>query len=146
MRGLWRGTGPTVVRLSLGAGINFVVLEKLKHLMLEHLPRTAGQLDWLQAALVGGELDSTSLLATPQQLLMHVTRTHLFSTFAGLGQPVSNDVMAPGPVGSVAVLMHTVREKGFIVQGSACITVPTTLAWCTLQACLAPCQLPPCHR
>jgi hypothetical protein len=55
VRGLWRGTGPTVVRLSLGAGINFVVLEKLKHLMLEHLPRTAGQLDWLQAALVGGE-------------------------------------------------------------------------------------------
>jgi hypothetical protein len=60
-----------VVRLSLGAGINFVVLEKLKHLMLEHLPRTAGQLDWLQAALVGGEPDSTSLTAARQQLLMH---------------------------------------------------------------------------
>lgn len=33
-RGMWRGTGPTVVRLSLGAGINFVVLEKLKAFML----------------------------------------------------------------------------------------------------------------
>jgi len=34
LKGMWRGTGPTVVRLSLGAGINFVVLEKLKHAML----------------------------------------------------------------------------------------------------------------
>lgn len=32
---MWRGTGPTVVRLSLGAGINFVVLEKLKAIMLQ---------------------------------------------------------------------------------------------------------------
>lgn len=31
---MWRGTGPTVLRLSLGAGINFVVLEKLKATML----------------------------------------------------------------------------------------------------------------
>jgi solute carrier family 25 protein 38 len=34
VRGMWRGTGPTVVRLSLGAGLNFVVLEKLKAAML----------------------------------------------------------------------------------------------------------------
>jgi solute carrier family 25 protein 38 len=29
-RGLWRGTGPTVVRLSAGAALNFVALERLK--------------------------------------------------------------------------------------------------------------------
>jgi hypothetical protein len=40
VRGMWRGTGPTVVRLSLGAGINFVVLEKLKAAML-HVSRGA---------------------------------------------------------------------------------------------------------
>ena len=33
-RGMWRGTGPTVVRLSLGAAINFVALEKIKAAML----------------------------------------------------------------------------------------------------------------
>jgi hypothetical protein len=56
VRGLWRGTGPTVVRLSFGAGINFVALEKLKHFMLDVLPHASGQLGYLQAAAVGGEL------------------------------------------------------------------------------------------
>jgi hypothetical protein len=55
VRGLWRGTGPTVVRLSFGAGINFVALEKLKHFMLDVLPHASGQLGYLQAAAVGGE-------------------------------------------------------------------------------------------
>jgi len=54
VRELWRGTGPTVVRLSVGAGINFVVLERLKHLVLDVLPHTSGQLGYLQAAAVGG--------------------------------------------------------------------------------------------
>lgn len=54
-RGLWRGTGPTVVRLAFGAGINFVALENLKHFMLEVLPQGSGQLGYLQAAAVGGE-------------------------------------------------------------------------------------------
>ncbi|KAI8475689.1 MAG: mitochondrial carrier domain-containing protein [Monoraphidium minutum] len=54
VRGMWRGTGPTVVRLSLGAGINFVVLERLKAFMLHGLPPSQGQLGFLQAALVGG--------------------------------------------------------------------------------------------
>ena len=42
VRGMWRGTGPTVVRLSLGAGINFVVLEKLKAAMI-NVSRAASQ-------------------------------------------------------------------------------------------------------
>jgi hypothetical protein len=54
-RGLWRGTGPTVVRLAFGAGINFVALENLKHFMLDVLPQGTGQLGYLQAAAVGGE-------------------------------------------------------------------------------------------
>lgn len=54
-RGLWRGTGPTVVRLAFGAGINFVALENLKHFMLDVLPQSSGQLGYLQAAAVGGE-------------------------------------------------------------------------------------------
>eukprot|EP00775_Hariotina_reticulata_P002818 gene2818-3111_t len=54
LRELWRGTGPTVVRLSVGAGINFVALERLKHLVLDVLPHTSGQLGYLQAAAVGG--------------------------------------------------------------------------------------------
>ena len=54
VRGFWRGTGPTVVRLSVGAGINFVVLERLKHFMLQSVPHVSGQLGFLQAALVGG--------------------------------------------------------------------------------------------
>eukprot|EP00882_Tetradesmus_deserticola_P013472 GHRQ01014304.1.p1 GENE.GHRQ01014304.1~~GHRQ01014304.1.p1 ORF type:complete len:272 (+),score=97.70 GHRQ01014304.1:479-1294(+) len=54
VRGLWRGTGPTVVRLSIGAGINFVALEKLRHFMLDALPHASGQLGYLQAAAVGG--------------------------------------------------------------------------------------------
>lgn len=53
-RGLWRGTGPTVVRLAFGAGINFVALENLKHFMLDVLPQGTGQLGFLQAAAVGG--------------------------------------------------------------------------------------------
>ena len=53
-RGLWRGTGPTVLRLSLGAGINFVALEQLKMAALTTLPHASGQLGILQAAAVGG--------------------------------------------------------------------------------------------
>jgi hypothetical protein len=45
-----------VVRLSVGAGINFVVLERLKHFMLHHMPHVSGQLGFIQAALVGGRL------------------------------------------------------------------------------------------
>lgn len=56
VRGLWRGTGPTVVRLAFGAGINFVALENLKHFMLDALPHSSGQLGYLQAAAVGGEI------------------------------------------------------------------------------------------
>lgn len=61
VRGLWRGTGPTVVRLSLGAAINFVVLEKLKCMALQHLQSRQqqegqhAQLGYLESALVGGE-------------------------------------------------------------------------------------------
>jgi solute carrier family 25 protein 38 len=54
VRGLWRGTGPTVVRLAVGAGINFVALEHLKHSMLTALPHASGQLGFMQAAAVGG--------------------------------------------------------------------------------------------
>jgi solute carrier family 25 protein 38 len=53
VRGMWRGTGPTVVRLSLGAGINFVVLEKLKETMLHVGGFSFG--GWtLVVAVVGG--------------------------------------------------------------------------------------------
>lgn len=58
VRGLWRGTGPTVVRLAIGAGINFVALENLKHFMLDVLPHGSGQLGYLQAAAVGGGCSS----------------------------------------------------------------------------------------
>lgn len=67
MRGMWRGTGPTVVRLAVGASINFVALENLKHFMLDVLPQASGQLGYLQAAAVGGKLapavqDDTDIL------------------------------------------------------------------------------------
>jgi hypothetical protein len=67
VRGLWRGTGPTVVRLSFGAGINFVALEKLKHFMLDVLPHASGQLGYLQAAAVGGK---TGVLVLPTCILL----------------------------------------------------------------------------
>jgi hypothetical protein len=60
-----------VVRLSFGAGINFVALEKLKHFMLDVLPHASGQLGYLQAAAVGGEGDVTQFLCVCGQLLLY---------------------------------------------------------------------------
>ena len=57
VRGLWRGTDPTVLRLSAGVGVNMVILERLKAAALQHLVGGgAQQLGMLQAALVGGEV------------------------------------------------------------------------------------------
>lgn len=54
VRGLWRGTGPTVWRLSIGVGINMLVLEKLKAFMLQHVAGPGDGLGHWQAAVVGG--------------------------------------------------------------------------------------------
>eukprot|EP00878_Enallax_costatus_P033065 GHUV01036446.1.p1 GENE.GHUV01036446.1~~GHUV01036446.1.p1 ORF type:complete len:152 (+),score=42.63 GHUV01036446.1:366-821(+) len=64
VRGMWRGTGPTVVRLAIGAGINFVALENLKHFMLDVLPHASGQLGYFQAAAVGGRLALKMICST----------------------------------------------------------------------------------
>jgi hypothetical protein len=53
-RGLWRGTGPTVIRLSFGAAINMVVLERLKSALVQQLEGGGHHLSSLNAALVGG--------------------------------------------------------------------------------------------
>jgi solute carrier family 25 protein 38 len=45
VRGLWRGTGPTVVRLSLGAALNFVALERLKAAALSHAASAAAAVE-----------------------------------------------------------------------------------------------------
>ena len=50
-RGLWRGTGPTVVRLSAGAALNFVVLERLKSAALS---RAAAAQDAADEKAAGG--------------------------------------------------------------------------------------------
>jgi solute carrier family 25 protein 38 len=54
VRGLWRGTGPTVIRLSCGAAVNMVILERLKGALLQQLENGATHLSSTNAALVGG--------------------------------------------------------------------------------------------
>jgi solute carrier family 25, member 38 len=55
-RGLWRGTGPTVVRLSAGAALNFVALERLKAAALSRAAaaRDAVEEQEQQAKAAGG--------------------------------------------------------------------------------------------
>lgn len=52
VRGLWRGTGPTVWRLSLGAAIHFTVLDSLK--TFAEARRPDGKMNSLDLFLVGG--------------------------------------------------------------------------------------------
>ncbi len=60
VQGLWLGTGPSVIRVGAGAGLHFVLLEQLKHLMLTLQPRAASEdgrpprLSAPEAALAGG--------------------------------------------------------------------------------------------
>lgn len=51
IRGMWRGTGPTVVRLSLGVAVHMALLENMKAALLSKQVTT---LTSVQAALVGG--------------------------------------------------------------------------------------------
>jgi hypothetical protein len=95
--GLWRGTGPTVVRLSFGAGINFVALEKLKQFMLDVLPHASGQLGYLQAAAVGGEWKANGVAFfvsanTMQQMQWEVMLTVAFYVAANTKQQMQWEV------------------------------------------------------
>lgn len=54
MRGLWRGTGPTVIRLTFGAGLNFALLEVLKSVLEQQQDDGSRRLEAGRAAVVGG--------------------------------------------------------------------------------------------
>ncbi|GFR44914.1 hypothetical protein Agub_g5998, partial [Astrephomene gubernaculifera] len=56
VRGLWAGTGPSVLRVGLGAGLHFVLLEQIRWLLSTPSPTAAGQshLSNTGAALAGG--------------------------------------------------------------------------------------------
>lgn len=58
VRGLWRGTSPTVARLALGVGVHFLALEFIKDAIHNYSPQGAGQkhgqLSAVQAFLSGG--------------------------------------------------------------------------------------------
>ena len=51
-RGLWRGTTPTVVRLSLGAGLHFCFLDSLRGMLERRHPD--GRMTSMDAFLAGG--------------------------------------------------------------------------------------------
>jgi hypothetical protein len=54
IRGLWQGTGPSVLRVGLGAALQFVVLEQVKTLLSVQLADGSSQLSAMGAAISGG--------------------------------------------------------------------------------------------
>ncbi|KAF8056445.1 Slc25a38 [Scenedesmus sp. PABB004] len=111
VRGLWRGTGPTVVRLSLGAGINFVALEKLKHLMMDVLPHASGQLGFLQAAAVGGCARALSAAAMSPVTLVKTRMEYggpSHVSYRSTGHALAAIAAAEGPGGLFRGLVPTV--------------------------------------
>lgn len=54
VRGLWMGTGPTVIRLSVGAGLHMVLLENIKNVLQTQLSNGTMHLSNINAALAGG--------------------------------------------------------------------------------------------
>ncbi|KAK9864781.1 hypothetical protein WJX84_009508 [Apatococcus fuscideae] len=117
-RGLWRGTSPTMVRLSLGLALNFLVLENVKSALLEHRkaqrsetsPDGSSKLTAVEAFITGGTSRAIAAAALcpvtvvktrmeysvgPQlyqgtfQALKHIARTErLKGLFRGLGPTV----------------------------------------------------------
>lgn len=117
VRGLWRGTGPTVWRLSVGVGINMLVLEKLKSVALQHMATAPGaSLSSWQAAMVGGEAVGRPAGGQGERCI-------------GAGAP------RPAPA-AAAVLV------GRLAQAAAKTPPPPA----RLQACPGRCQPPSCHR
>ncbi len=51
--GLWQGTAPSLVRVGFGVGINMVLIENTKAMLLQQLG-AAGGLTALSAAITGG--------------------------------------------------------------------------------------------
>ena len=56
--GFWRGTGPTVLRMTVGVGLHFTCLEVLKTLL--HATQK-NKSDWLKDATIGGRFSLTSV-------------------------------------------------------------------------------------
>lgn len=54
VRGLWQGTGPSVIRVGLGAALQFVVLEHVKSLLSVPLANGTSHLSAMGAAISGG--------------------------------------------------------------------------------------------
>jgi hypothetical protein len=54
IRALWQGTGPSVLRVGLGAALQFVVLEQVKTLLSVQLADGTSQLSAMGAAISGG--------------------------------------------------------------------------------------------
>ncbi|GBF94263.1 solute carrier family 25 member [Raphidocelis subcapitata] len=142
-RGMWRGTGPTVVRLSLGAGINFVVLEKLKAFMLHSLPQhVPGQLGFLQAAMVGGlsralsaaVMSPVTLVKTRMEYggthAIHYRNTwHALSTIAsaegprGLFRGMGPTVLANAPFSALYYMFYTKMRHALAEEGRPQVAV-----------------------
>ena len=53
--GLWKGVQPSVIRVGLGAGIHFVMLEQMKGLLISTAVDGSSRLSNINAALAGGE-------------------------------------------------------------------------------------------
>ncbi|KAG2497404.1 hypothetical protein HYH03_004559 [Edaphochlamys debaryana] len=54
VRGFWAGTGPSVIRVGLGAGLHFVLLEQIRAAVSTTAPDGAQQLSNMGAAMAGG--------------------------------------------------------------------------------------------
>ena len=57
VRGFWLGTGPSVIRVGLGVGLNMVLLENTKHMLTQRAAAEGGsatQLSAVGAAFAGG--------------------------------------------------------------------------------------------
>lgn len=64
VRGLWQGTQPSVLRVGLGAGLHFVLLEQMKSGLLTLQAAGGGsntQLSAAGAALAGGKSSTIQL-------------------------------------------------------------------------------------
>jgi solute carrier family 25 protein 38 len=110
VRGLWRGTGPTVVRLSAGAALNFVALERLKAAALSRAAAVEEE-----RRRVGGEEQGGN--HGGQSHHHHNHRPHLgvwqAAAVGGLARALSAAVMSP------VTLVKTRMEYGGATTAAA---------------------------
>ncbi len=110
VRALWQGTGPSVLRVGLGAGLHFVLLEQAKLVLTTTLPGSEpGKLSAVGAALAGGGCECCSLpiiecVQAPAQSVTAISARHSL-----LRAPIQRAVS--GRSGSAAVPNHGCEDE-----------------------------------